>query len=543
MGTTWRSLRKRKKQNEYGTGINAKVKFAKFNNNLGYNLVLREKQEEYAIWYEGDSDALLDYYINARTSHVTNRESFRNSNDYFWAVVGREPEVKCTHSGLPKEIINTLVRILGKPKISVSKNIAEDGNLKKIDDVNLTGTVEKIIEDNDFYSIHSDDQLPYAMVIGDGAYFVNIDLNISEDSPLIEFIDGRNVDFDRQANLITAITARKYYIYKDKGYMLTDKRSTKIITDEKNGKKKRIATVEYHLYELVNWSSDEVKEEVALDTIPETKGLESLEYHSINCMLAVPVVYNLDKEAGRGKSFYAGKLDLCDDLDQSISQSSLVTKLSTPVDYVPEELLDFDEEGKPKKINRYDRRYVVLPGDKNSVGQNTNKIETTQPQLDFSKYDQNQLEILMKILTGLMSPATLGIELSRKDNATAQREKEKVTLVTRDSLVDKQTQILKKLFNVLLKVHSYMNGQSTNDNYEITVSYPEYANPTFENKLAYLAPAYASGALSEEQYINELWEDSLSEEEKQNEINALKERRNSAFQQYAGGPLDNVMLE
>lgn len=538
---SWRSLRKEKKANNYTGYSNKNAKFPEFNNNLGYNVVLREKQEEYAIWYEADSNALLDYYINAGFTQASNPESFRNSRDYFWAIVGKEPEVKCSHSGVPKEIINTLVRILGKPKITISKTEAVDGNVKEINDINLTDVVCKIIEDNDFYSIHSDDQLPYGMVVGDGAYFINVDTALS-DLPIIEFIDGRNVEFERKANRIISVTARKYYAYNDKGYMLTDKRSTKSAIDEE-GNKKRIATVEYRLYELVNPLTDEVGKEVELNTIPDTAGLESLEYLNIDTMLAVPVVFNYDKDTKRGKSFLAGKLDLCDDLDQSISQTSNVTRLSTPVDYLPEGLIDYDSNGKPKKINRYDRRYVTLPADRNAVGQNLMKVETTQPELNFGQYNDDQLEILMKILTGLMSPATLGIDLARKDNAAAQREKEKVTLVTRDALVDKQTTILSRLFNVVLKVYAYMNGKDTRQDYKVTVNYPEYANPTFENKLAYLAPTYVSGGISEEKYIDELWEDALSEEDKKHEVKSLKERRNSAYQQYGGGSLDNVMLE
>lgn len=538
---SWRSLRKEKKSNSYTGYSNKNAIFPKYNNNLGYNLVLREKQEEFAIWYEGDSNALLDYYISASPTQTTNPESFRNSRDYFWNLVAREPEVKCTHSGLPKEIINTLVRILGKPKITASKEETVEGNIKEVDDINLTDIIDKIIEDNDFYSIHSDDQLPYGMVVGDGAYFINIDPDLS-DYPIIEFIDGRNVEFERKANRITSVIARKYYVYNDKGYMLTDTRSTKVIKDE-HGKKKRVATVEYHLYELVNPSTDEVRTEVELNKIPDTALLENLEYHNIDIMLAVPVVFNYDKDSKRGKSFFAGKLDLFDDLDQSISQTSNVTRLSTPVDYIPEGLIDYDKNGRPKNPKRYDRRFVVLPADRNAVGQNLSEVKTTQPSLNFSQYNEDQLEIVMKILTGLMSPATLGIDLARKDNATAQREKEKVTLVTRDALVDKQTSILTKLFNLVLKVYAYMQGKDTKTDFKITVNYPEYANPTFENKLSYLTPAYVSGGMSEEKYVDELWEDALSEEEKEREIATLKERRNSSFQQYGGGPLDNIMLE
>ncbi len=438
-------------------------------------------------------------------------------------------------------MINTLINVLGKPEITVSQNEVVEGNLKETESVAENDRIKEIIEDNDFYTILNQDQVPYTMVIGDGAYFVNIDPNLT-DKPIIEFIDGRNVEFERKANRITAITARKYYLHENKAYMLTDRRSTSLVKD-KDGKNKRIATVEYNLYELKDLTSKEVLKPVEFKTIPELKDLENLEFIYIDTILAVPCVYRYDKEVERGESFFRGKLDLFDDLDQSKSQKSNITRKSTPIDYVPEELMDFDKDGKPKKLNRYDRSYIVLPASKNAVGQNMDKIETTQPTLNFGEYSNQELEIVGDILSGLMSPATLGIDLARKDNATAQREKEKVTLVTRDYLVDIQGQILKKLFNIVLKLQDYItNPNEKPGDYEVTVNYPDYANPSFENKLAYLVPAFSSGAMSAENFVNELWGDALSKDDKEKEV-AIIEKYKNAYQQIGGdNPFENILV-
>lgn len=512
----------------------SKIKYCKYSNNLGYDEIIRAKQEEYAIWYSGDSNALLDFYINMQSFHQSNFSDFWNGKDYFWAVVGGEDDVKCTHSGLPKAIIDTLVNILGKPEIIASKEETTEENgvktIEVVEDIAASGRIKEIIEDNNFYRTLTQDQETYTMVIGDGAFFINIDEDLS-DYPIIEFIDGRNIEFERKANRIISITARKYFLHKNKGYMLTDTRSTKLVYDEITKTKKRIATVEYHLYELSNAGSDEVRIEVDLNTIPETTHLRNLEFLKINCMLAVPCMFRYNKKTERGESFFASKLDLFDDLDQSKSQGSNTTRLSTPVDYIPEGLIDYNEFGKPVPPKRYDRRFVTVPAGRNAVGENMDQIKTTQPQLNFEQYTNEQLQLIGDILMGLMSPATLGIDIALKDNADAQREKEKVTLVTRDNLVDMQTEILKKLFNVALKVYDFMtNPEGEIGDYDITVNYPEYANPTFENKLAYLAPAYASGGMSAKKYVDELWGDALSDEEKEKEVQILEQYKN-AFNQ------------
>lgn len=534
---TWNQLSKIKKKT---AKLNKNVKFPKFGNNLGYDETLRLKQEEYAVWFRGKSDELLQFYREVAPAMGSDIEEFRNSKDYFWAIVGREDDVKCTHSSLPNTMINTLVNILGRPTITAVKDVAtEEGKIVEEEDIAINNRIQEMIDDNDFYRILKEDQTPYMMVIGDGAYFINIDTNTS-DLPIIEYIDGRNIDFEIKSNRIVAVTARKYYVEGDKGYLLTDRRSTKLTVDD-HSKKKRVATVEYKLFELTDADSEEAKTEVELTTLKETSELKNLIFQDFDEMLAVPCVYQMNKDVGRGESLFGPKLDLFDDLDQSKSMTSHITRVSAPVDYLPEELIDHDRDGNPIPPSKFDRKYMVTKANRNAVGQNIVKVETTQPELHFDKYNTHELEIVMDILSGIMSPATLGIDLSRKDNATAQREKEKVTLITRDDLVDIQTPILKKLFTLALKIYDYMtNPKSKPGNYKITVNYPEYANPSFENKLAYLTPAYAAGGMSEEKYVDELWEDALNEEEKKHEIETLRQRKS---QQVPSGALDNVMLE
>jgi hypothetical protein len=266
------------------------------------------------------------------------------------------------------------------------------------------------------------------------------------------------------------------------------------------------------------------KDKVSLDILPETRNLKDTEFEYIDRILAVPCIFRFDHETERGRSIFAGKLDMFDDLDQNLSQASNTVRLSTPEEYYPEGLTDRTPDGKTKLPKRYDRRFVSVPNDFDAVGENNNKIFTTQPQLNFDKYDTNALEIVHNILQGLMSPATLGIDLARKDNAMAQREKEKVTFATRDDLVDCQSEMLSELFNLILKVDDYIHGKASGE-YEININYPEYGSPTFDDKLNTLAPALAQGAISPEKFVDELWEDSLTEDEKAAEIAYLKSQR------------------
>ncbi len=485
-----------------------------------FDTVMRQKQDDYLVWFSGDSDKLMKRYTESLAiKQGSARDHFKNTEDYFWATASKEKNVKCTHSSIPRTIVTTLVKLMGKPDFRV---LDEEDN----DVINDEKRLNEILKESNFYDILKKRQEPLSLVVGDGAYLVSIDREIS-DSPIIEFIDGRNCYFEWKANRIIAVTVRRFYSHEDKGYCLFERRSTRSYTVE--GKIKRRATIEYKLYSLKNNNTEEVNKEVPLNTIPQTSALENLIFNHIDTMLAIPVIYDLDTETNRGLSIFSSKLDLFDDLDQVLSQSSNTIRLSTPVEYFPEGLAESTPDGRFKAPNRFDRRYVAVPSDRNSVGQNVNKIEMTQPDIQVDKYNSAALEILHNILSGLMSPATLGIDLARNDNAMAQREKEKVTLVTRDHLVDVQSEILTKLFNLVLKIDDFMSNPNEQvGEYTININYPEYANPTFDAKLEALVPALVSGGMSPEKYVDELWGDSLGEEERLTEIEYITSARTPA---------------
>lgn len=523
----------------------SKILHNRHNNDYGFNIDQRYRQEEGAIWYEGKSENLKRFYTRNLTNLPNPSADFFTANQsYFWKVVAAEPQTKTTHSGLPNAIINTLISIIGKPEIKVNKKKEnkETGQIEVVEDLVLTDLLNEILKDNNFQTLMDQDQLPYMLAVGDGAFFINYDKSIS-DFPMIVFSDGRNVELEYKENRVVAIKRKIYFIEDNKTYMLEEIRTTTLEEDEKTKTKKRIATIEYNLYELAN-EQGQVKQHVDLKTTEKTKDLEKTSYECFNQFIAVPTIYKIDKTTGRGKGMFSSKYDLLDDLDQNLSMSSTTTRRSAPVDYLPEELMEYDDEGNRKKFNTFERKVVVYKNDLNSAtGVNQAMIETKQPVLNFEQYSTQALEILHNILAGILSPATLGIDLARDNNATAQREKEKVTMITRDDLIDFQTEIIEKLCNLLLKVYFFNNNniKQAKEDYVIFVNYPEYANPSFESKLAILSQTYASGAISEKQYVNELWGDSLTEEEKEEEIARLKERNNPY--QALDAPFDPFNIE
>ncbi|MOA12880.1 hypothetical protein D3C78_1329050 [compost metagenome] len=120
-----------------------------------------------------------------------------------------------------------------------------------------------------------------------------------------------------------------------------------------------------------------------------------------------------------------------------------------------------------------------------------------------------------------MSPATLGIDLKKLDNAEAQREKEKATLYTRGKLVEVLNKVIPQLVDTVLKVYDTMRSRKAGD-YTVTVTFGEYASPSFDSVVETVGKARTFGVMSIERSVEELYGDTWTDEEKAEEVARLK---------------------
>jgi hypothetical protein len=152
---------------------------------------------------------------------------------------------------------------------------------------------------------------------------------------------------------------------------------------------------------------------------------------------------------------------------------------------------------------------------------------------EFNRLNPNCVEDL-KIIKGEEAVNKYGekaangvlVITAKKDNAEAQREKEKVTIMTRNNIIDSQVDILKNLLNLALCLQEYVTtGTISILEYEISVTFNEFANPSFENELNTLYPVWSGGGISTRKYVDLIWGDKLSDKEKDEEIAWLDNQR------------------
>lgn len=506
----------------------------------------RMKLKEYDVWYDGDGDELLNFYTRENYMGF-NYEPFymRNKKNYFWAISSTEAQIKRTHSGQPRNIVDTLVNIMPFPLISAGED---------------TKKLQAVVRESGLEQVYKDEQLPLTLVEGWGCWKINWDKDVS-DYPSVEYVSAENVDFIYKNGKIIGIVFKNYYTSDKKRYLLLETRSIEWKPNSaaaEGSEGERVLVITNELYELpMNMAAtddDTPLKKVDLKTVPELESVEErIEIGPFDKLFAVPCVLlgNTSRQWGYGRSIFTGKIDLFDDLDQALSQSSNAVRLSTPIEYIDEEYLERDKNGLPKKPKAYDRKYVMMKGQKNGDGVSTGQpVQITQPSVEFSRYSDHAVQILLQILNGILSPATLGIDIAKKDNAAAQREKEKVTIFTRNALINGEERILRSLMEQMLMAKEFMDtGAVSVHTYDISVKFNEFADDSFENKLEALGKAYDMEEISTDMYLNKLYGDTLSEEERAAEKEFLESARQARTEAYSNadgggtntqGMIDNI---
>ena len=451
------------------------------------------------IWYLGNGDDLLAFYTGEQVDGFNNNPIYnRNKRNYFWSKSTAECNIKRVHSGIPHAIIQTATNIVDMPKITLEQQNVWD----------------KIVEKNDFANKLTQQARPLTLAEGWGAWKINFNKSLCE-VPIWEYYEGLDVEYIYKCGLLVGIVFKSYYSKGDKKYVLLETRY----------KANHNSYIEYNLFKL--GKKDDIME-ANLDDIPELADIprEKQVIEGLDMILAVPSRYFYDPLNPKyGKSIYAGKLDLFDMLDEIWSQASQTARVSTPITWINPDVMQRGPNGAIGYENLYNRQLMMKEGIPDGEGHINQDIVTEQPDLNFDKYGMLAKDVMDYIFTGVLSPATLGIDVAKKDNAMAQREKEKVSIMFRNNIINSETNMLRDIVKLSLMIQEFMDtGTITLTDYDINIKYCEFANPATETMLPILGNAWTQGQISTERFVKMMWPDD-TDEEIQKEIAYLEENR------------------
>lgn len=432
------------------------------------------------IWYRGDPSELDQFFKQTATDDV--------GKSRFWAAVpSADSSIRKFHSGLPGEIVDKLADIV----------------IADLDSIELTEQElwDDIALDNKFTDKVLGEAIKDTLIDGDGAFKLSVDTETTE-YPIIEFFSGSDVDYKYKRGRLQEIVFYAYYTYEKETYRL----------EEIYGK----GYIDYKLY-------NKHDKEVPLSKVPEIAHLTKVTFTG-DFIMAVPMkFFKSPKFENRGNSIFERKSDNFDALDEVISQWIDAIRAGRVKNYVPEDMVPKDPEtGAVMRPNPFDNQFFKKGS---SLKEDADeKIDQVQADINYTAFVESYASTLDMCLQGIISPATLGIDLKKTDNAEAQREKEKTTLYTRGKIIDVLNEVIPLLVDTTLKVYDNMKKQSPGEYEEnVTVSFGEYASPDFGSVAEVVGQAKAMGIMSLEQAIEELYGDTWTEEEKALEVKRIRE--------------------
>lgn len=429
------------------------------------------------IWYRGDSNELEQMY--SQTAEYADKYKF-------WASkCSPGMEIRKIHTGIPGLIVRILSEIVLSDMNEFDFGKEQHKELWKV-----------IAEDNGFRK-KMESVLKETMYIGDGAFKVSIDTEISP-YPILEWYSGDQIEIIYQHNRIKEVVFKTPYKERGKTYVLNERYGYGHITNE------------LYLDERL----------VDKNAVNATAGLKDYIFDKA-VILAVPLkIYESTKYKGRGGSIFDGKLDNFDALDEAWSQWMDALRAGRARTYIPESYIPRDKStGELMKPNPFDNRFIA--GYDNMDENGKNMINTEQPEIPHDSYAATYCTALDLCLQGIISPSTLGIDVKKLDNADAQREKEKATLYTRNAIVEALQEILPKAISACINAYNILTGKGI-EKIEVTIPFGEYANPSFESQVETVSKGKQGGIMSIEASVEELYGDSKDDAWKKEEIARLK---------------------
>lgn len=448
-------------------------------------------------------DELLDFEANAFVNEIWFRgegyeleQLYQSIPDYkysFWGATSTKGlEIRKIHTGLPKIIVNTLTNIC-----------VDDMQDVKITHIGKENTWAEIEKENDFKSLVKK-AVKKALVTGDGAFKISIDTDISQ-YPIIEFYEADRIEVKRERGRVKEIRFKKSF----------DKQGVSYVLKECYG----YGYIEYKLYTM-----DGV--EIGIEKLENTKDLKPVYFDKSFMMAEYLSFFSSDKWEGRGQSIFDSKRDNFDALDEAWSQWIDALRANRTKTYIPEDLLPRDiNTGAIRYGNPFDNRFIATGTPMQENAQS--KIETQNGTIDCNSYLNTYITALDLCLQGLISPSTLGIDTKKLDNAEAQREKEKTTLYTRQTIIYALQNSIQGLIDKVFKTMNTMQKSALEDT-EAEVTFGEYANPSFESQIETVGKAKANGVMSIESIVEELYGDSKTDEWKAEEVKRIKEEQGIA---------------
>lgn len=426
-----------KKQEEFNKRL-----FTFFNTNtalieLPSNTDELYRQAENKVWYQAqDASELIHFYktrLRVYSMYQTNQ---------FYKLCTQDSGLAFMHYNLAQAISKSMTNLLfGKePKIT-----AKSGNQKN--DRIFNAAIEDILKDNDKYSLYnkSSELASYSGRVG---FKLILDTDVSE-FPIIQVYPKEQIELLKVYGRTTDIVFKDYFDSSDE--------TRPYVLYSFYGK----GYIKYKLYResFTATNQDRNREEIPLDTIPQTSGLKDKYFYytdgkPVDKILAVVIDNKTD-----GLSDYTGCIDDFIAIDETYTQFETFVRSSGLKIYLPERLAERDAKT-GEVISRnidFSTRVSFVPTS-NPNWQMTEIKRDIVDNMDrtLKGYVDTMNSLIMRACqTAGLSTATMGYDIAGANSSgEALNIRERVSIRTRDEKLQRWSEGLSKLFERLLILYS-----------------------------------------------------------------------------------------
>jgi hypothetical protein len=223
--------------------------------------------------------------------------------------------------------------------------------------------------------------------------------------------------------------------------------------------------------------------------------------------------------------------DSFDSLDEALSLWSSGLRKSQPNRYIPSAMIPRNEHGQMMKPNDFDNDFIAVNG---SMGEGNDKIEVSQPMFDYASYETSVVNFKLECMrAGKISPVSMAVDRSKyEDNATADRQKEKMTEWTRAQRIDKLMIFIPEMINMIFNTYANMTGGAIME-HEVEASFDEFSSPNIEDIIDVISKAAPGTKLISNATIVEMTAKAMNKDEEwqKTELEALNSESSIAYEE------------
>lgn len=445
------------------------------------------KMKEWAAWYSGDSQRLLNFYTG-RLGGTRFDASGR-----FWQKLEEQERAEKIHLPLASDIAKFSAGLLFSDN---PRFVVEEADIKNpdTDAVKTQERLREIVDKNNTYSSLVE-AAESASALGGSYLKINWDKDIA-DVPLLRVAQADSAIPKFRYGYLIAVTFHK--TVADTGgaiYRHLEIHSKGVIENK-----------------LFKGTSNDLGKEIPLTELEETKDLPSRIETGIDDILVRYIPNDLPNRMWRdkplGNSDLQGLEGLLDSLDEVYTSWMREIRLSKAEKVVPESWLVYNDNS-----NKLEYRDKMTYTGLNVPSDEMNKPELIQPQLRNKSYAETAMHLIERIVSSAgYAPQSFGINIKqRAESGTALRVRERRSLKTKAKKESYFRQPLEEILRLILEVDNRYFNSNINPEYKIRVEFADTIqdDPSeISESIRNIEQAQAMSIEQKVRYLHPSWSDS-----------------------------------